>query len=116
MATNEKTKEAEEGAAPVPPKKSNLKWILVGVLVLFAVGGGGAFAWFKFMAPHKAEAKAGDTLPFGVISFTQDVAGNVGVVMMSQNSAGGWDPVGTGVFMLAAKGAKAPKPSECPLE
>jgi len=60
MATNEKTKEAEEGAAPVPPKKSNLKLILVGVLVLFAVGGG-AFAWFKFMAPHKAEAKAGDT-------------------------------------------------------
>ena len=63
MATSEKPKEAtgEEGAAPVPPKKSNLKWIIVGVLVLFAVGGGGAFAWFKFMAPHKVEAKAGDT-------------------------------------------------------
>ena len=62
MATSEKPKEAtgEEGATPVPPKKSNLKWIIVGVLVLFAVGGGGAFAWFKFMAPHKVEAKAGD--------------------------------------------------------
>jgi len=68
------------------------------------------------IAAVTAEAKAGDTLPFGLISFTQDVAGNVGVVMMSQNSAGDWDPVATGVFMLAAKGAKAPKPSECPLE
>jgi len=62
MATNKKTREAadEEGATPVTPKKSNLKWIIVGVLVLFAVGGGGAFAWFKVMSPHKAEAKAGD--------------------------------------------------------
>ncbi len=61
MATKEKTKEATdgEGAEAVVPKKSSMKWIIVGVVVLLLVGGGGAFAWFKFLAPHKVEAKAG---------------------------------------------------------
>src|SRR6266571_2657353 len=62
MPTNKKTKEAadEELAAPVPPRMISFKWALMVVVLLFAVGGGGAFAWFKFMTPHKAEAKAGD--------------------------------------------------------
>ena len=55
----EKTKEAaaEEGAEPATPKKGSMKLIIIGVVVLLAVGGGGAFAWFKFLAPHKVEAK-----------------------------------------------------------
>ena len=61
MATKDKTEEAPEGAASAAPKKKgSLKWIIVGLLVLAVAGGGGAFAWLKFMAPHKAEAKAGD--------------------------------------------------------
>jgi flagellar FliL protein len=63
MATKDTAKPAagEDDAAPVAPKKSSLKWIIVGVLVLVLVGAGGAFAWFKFMAPHKVEAKADET-------------------------------------------------------
>ena len=55
----EKTKEAaaEEGAEPATPKKGSMKLIIIGVVVLLAVGGGGTFAWFKFLAPHKVEAK-----------------------------------------------------------
>ena len=62
MATIKKTKEAadEDVAASVPPQMISFKWALVAMVLLFAVGGGGAFAWFKFMPPHKAEAKAGD--------------------------------------------------------
>ena len=63
MATTKKTKEAadEDVAASVPPPQMiSFKWALVAMVLLFAVGGGGAFAWFKFMPPHKAEAKAGD--------------------------------------------------------
>jgi len=62
MATTKKTKEAadEDVAAPVPPQMISFKWALVAMVLLFAVGGGGAFAWFKFMPPHKAEATAGD--------------------------------------------------------
>jgi len=62
MSTNKKTKEAadEELAAPVPPRMISFKWALMVVVVFFDIGGGGAFAWFKFMTPHKAEAKAGD--------------------------------------------------------
>ena len=58
MATD-KTKEAAgaEGAEPAAPKKSSMKLIIIGVVVLLSVGGGGAFAWFKFLAPHKVEAK-----------------------------------------------------------
>ena len=58
----EKTKEAaaEEGAEPATPKKGSMKLIIIGVVVLLAVGGGGAFAWFKFLAPHKVEAKTPD--------------------------------------------------------
>jgi flagellar FliL protein len=61
MATKEKPEHGKEepGAAP-PPKKSSLKWILIGVLALAVASGGAAFAWFKFMAPHGVEAKAGD--------------------------------------------------------
>ena len=60
MATKEKTKEATDGEDKevVAPKKSSMKWIIVGVVVLLLVGGGGAFTWFKFLAPHKVEAKA----------------------------------------------------------
>jgi flagellar protein FliL len=61
MATKEKPDEGnDEGSAAPPPKKSSLKWILVGALALAMVSGGAAFAWFKFMAPHRVEAKAGE--------------------------------------------------------
>jgi flagellar protein FliL len=60
MATKEKTDETTEEAVAPPPKKSSLKWIVIGLVLLLAIGGGGAFAWLKFMAPHRAEAKAGD--------------------------------------------------------
>jgi len=60
MATKEKSKEASDGesAEASPPKKSSMKWIIAGVTVLLLVGGGGAFAWFKFLAPHKVEGKS----------------------------------------------------------
>jgi flagellar FliL protein len=62
MATKAKTDDTgEETPAPAPAPKTSFKWIIVGVLVLAVLGGGGAFAWFKFMAPHKAEAKPGET-------------------------------------------------------
>jgi len=63
MATKDKAKDAaaEEGAEPAPPKKSSIKLIIVGVVVLWAVGGGGAFAWFKFLAP--AKAKGSERIP-----------------------------------------------------
>ena len=61
MATKEKPEQgSDEAAATPPPKKSSLKWILVGALALAIVSGGAAFAWFKFMAPHRVEAKPGE--------------------------------------------------------
>jgi flagellar FliL protein len=62
MATKAKTEEAagEEAVAPPKSKKSSLKWIVVGAVALAIIGGGGAFAWFKFMTPHRTEAKSGE--------------------------------------------------------
>jgi flagellar FliL protein len=61
MATKEKPDQGtDEAGAKPPPKKSSLKWILVGALALAIVSGGAAFAWFKFMAPHRVEAKPGE--------------------------------------------------------
>jgi flagellar protein FliL len=61
MATKEKTDGPAEEAVPVvPQKKGSLKWIIVGLVGLALLGGGGAFAWLKFSAPHKAETKAAD--------------------------------------------------------
>ncbi len=69
------------------------------------------------IAAVTSEAKAGDLLPYGVLSFTQNVSGNVGVVMVSADAKSGeWNPVANGIFVLAAKGAKVPEPAECPLE
>jgi flagellar FliL protein len=50
----------EQPVAPVRRKKSSLKWAIVGVAVLAAVGAGGAVTWFKFLTPHKAVAKSLD--------------------------------------------------------
>jgi flagellar FliL protein len=63
MAKEEKKAEAGGESAPAAPsaaKKNVLKWVLIGVLGLTVVGGGGAFAWWKFMAPHKEEAAKDD--------------------------------------------------------
>lgn len=63
MAKEEKKEEAGGESAPATPsatKKNTLKWALIGVLGLTLVGGGGAFAWWKFMAPHKEEVAKED--------------------------------------------------------
>ena len=45
----EETEEIMEGEEP--KKGGNLKLILIIVLVLAVLGGGGVFAWIKFIAP-----------------------------------------------------------------
>jgi flagellar FliL protein len=63
MAVKAKTDETPDETASAPQKKSSLKWILLGVVLLLALGAGGAFAWFKFMTPHKAETAADSSKP-----------------------------------------------------
>jgi flagellar FliL protein len=63
MAKEEKKEVTTEVAAPAAPsvmKKKALKWVVIGLLGLTIVGGGGAFAWWKFLGPHKAEAAKED--------------------------------------------------------
>jgi flagellar FliL protein len=58
MAKEEKKEEAggeATTATSLPTKKSAFKWVLIGVLGLTILGGGGAFAWWKLMAPHKEQ-------------------------------------------------------------
>jgi flagellar FliL protein len=59
MPTKDKSKDSTDspGAPAGPPKRSSMKWMIAGLVVLLLVGGAGAFAWFKFLAPHKADAK-----------------------------------------------------------
>ena len=62
MAAKGKTEDTgDQVAIPAPPKKSFLKWLVLGIVLLLAVGGGGAFAWFKLMAPPKVETSAGSS-------------------------------------------------------
>jgi len=54
MAEDELAEIEEEEA----PKKSKLKWILIGVAVLALLGGGGYFAYLKFFAPPPPDQAA----------------------------------------------------------
>src|SRR5437660_1048847 len=59
MAVKGKTDETgDQTAIPPAPKKSLLKWVALSVVLLLADAAGGAFARFKYMAPHKLEASA----------------------------------------------------------
>jgi flagellar protein FliL len=59
MAVKGKTDDTgDQAAIPPAPKKSFLKWVVLSVVLLSAIGAGGAFAWFKFMVPQKVEASA----------------------------------------------------------
>ena len=57
MTQDPKQASGEEAVPPVQHKKSSLKWAIVGILVFTAVGAGGAVTWFKYLTPHKADAK-----------------------------------------------------------
>jgi flagellar FliL protein len=63
MAEEAKAGGAKGEAAPAPAKKGSMMWVIIGLVVLLVAGGGGAFAWLKFKAPHKAEAKTETVQP-----------------------------------------------------
>jgi flagellar FliL protein len=52
MAEEDKKEKEKEGAAP-PKKGSNLKWIIIFVVVLSVLGSGGFFSWKTFLNPAK---------------------------------------------------------------
>lgn len=51
----------EAAPAQAPAKKGLMMWVVIGLVVLLVAGGGGAFAWLKFKAPAKSEAKTETT-------------------------------------------------------
>ena len=53
----EKGKGNEKEGEAQPKKGSNLKWIIIGVVVLFVLGGGGFFAWKTFLNPAQEDVK-----------------------------------------------------------
>ncbi|MBW1855952.1 MAG: hypothetical protein JRJ00_14955 [Deltaproteobacteria bacterium] len=57
----EKEKGNEKEGEAQPKKGSNLKWIIIGVVVLLVLGGGGFFAWNTFLNPEQKKdvAEAG---------------------------------------------------------
>ncbi len=82
----EKEKGNEKEGEAQPKKGSNLKWIIIGVVVLLVLGGGGFFAWNTFLNPEQkkdvAEAGAamrvelGPTFPLD--TFIVNLAGTAG--------------------------------------
>ncbi len=67
------------------------------------------------IAAATAEIKAGDALPFGLLTLNQAASGNVGVFMMSK-SGKRWIDVASGVYVIAKRGVKVPQPGVCPVE
>jgi flagellar FliL protein len=82
----EKEKGNEKEGEAQPKKGSNLKWIIIGVVVLLVLGGGGFFTWKTFLNPEQkkdvAEAGAamrvelGPTFPLDI--FIVNLAGTAG--------------------------------------
>jgi len=82
----EKEKGNEKEGEAQPKKGSNLKWIIIGVVVLLVLGGGGFFAWKTFLNPEQNKGVAeertakmvelGPTFPLD--SFIVNLAGTSG--------------------------------------
>lgn len=60
-------------------------------------------------------AAEGDYLPFGELSFTSDVSGNVAALMMV-NDGEDWVMAAFGIYIIAGPGVEVPEPGDCPLE
>ena len=81
----EKEKGNEKEGETQPKKESNLKWIIIGMVVLLVLGGGGFFAWKTFLNPEQkdvAEEKTAGMVELGptfpLDTFIVNLAGTSG--------------------------------------
>ena len=85
MAEKEKGKEKEKVEEAPPEKGSNIKWIVIAIVVLLVLGGGGFVSWKTFLNPAQEDGnkegkpirvQLGPTFPLEV--FIVNLAGTSG--------------------------------------
>lgn len=85
-----------------------------------------AVAWYELDDEHNVissrpfavangKLEAGDSYPYGSVSFGPDVTGNAGVVIWA-NAGTGWVALASGAFRLALSNESVPTPGPCPLK
>ncbi len=85
-----------------------------------------AVAWYELdeernvssnrpFAVANGKLEAGDSYPYGSVSFGPDVTGNAGVVIWG-NAGTGWVALASGAFRLAPSNESVPTPGPCPLK